>query len=217
MASVAPIAREECVAIVVDISLGVVFRRTRVEGFATVTTGDAALPGAETVDQPGHAGEAGGGEDLQRCRGGSTRPGDFLGRRFRFALGYGHPLILADGQPLQSSNAAVLHHRSQGFCWRRRGAARRAAAYDNGGRWGSGVDYIQLREKDLSARELERLTHESRQAISDGGGGATKLLVNGRPTLPWPAAPTACICLGVSFPRQRFARCGAARRAGGRR
>jgi thiamine-phosphate pyrophosphorylase len=43
----------------------------------------------------------------------------------------------------------------------------------------AGVDYIQLREKDLSARELERLARDAVQAVRDSSA-ATKLLVNTR-------------------------------------
>src|SRR5262249_46092491 len=40
-----------------------------------------------------------------------------------------------------------------------------------------GVDYVQLREKDLSARELESLAHEAVQRIRETG---TALLINSR-------------------------------------
>jgi len=43
----------------------------------------------------------------------------------------------------------------------------------------AGVDYIQLREKDLTARELERLAHEAVQAVRNNSP-ITKLLINGR-------------------------------------
>ena len=43
----------------------------------------------------------------------------------------------------------------------------------------AGVDYIQLREKDLPARELERLAGDAVQAIRDNSA-ATKLLINRR-------------------------------------
>ncbi|MGZ4816860.1 MAG: thiamine phosphate synthase [Terriglobales bacterium] len=41
------------------------------------------------------------------------------------------------------------------------------------------VDYIQLRERDLTARELERLAAEAARRVRDAGT-ATKLLVNSR-------------------------------------
>ena len=41
----------------------------------------------------------------------------------------------------------------------------------------AGVDYIQLREKDLSARDLEALGHQAMQRIQ---GTASKLLINSR-------------------------------------
>ncbi len=53
----------------------------------------------------------------------------------------------------------------------------------------SGVDYIQLREKDLGARELLQLAHESRTAMAEGMASAiktrssqatTRLLINSR-------------------------------------
>jgi thiamine-phosphate pyrophosphorylase len=42
----------------------------------------------------------------------------------------------------------------------------------------AGIDYIQLREKDLSARELERLAREARARISRDS--QTRLLINSR-------------------------------------
>jgi thiamine-phosphate pyrophosphorylase len=51
----------------------------------------------------------------------------------------------------------------------------------------AGVDYIQLREKDLSTRDLESLAHDALQAIRDAkklttsrGQPATALLINSR-------------------------------------
>jgi len=43
----------------------------------------------------------------------------------------------------------------------------------------AGVDYIQLREKDLPSRQLERLAREAGRAIHDNSNTA-KLLINGR-------------------------------------
>jgi len=43
----------------------------------------------------------------------------------------------------------------------------------------AGIDYIQLREKDLSAREFERLSHDAVQAVRDNSA-VTKLLINSR-------------------------------------
>jgi thiamine-phosphate pyrophosphorylase len=42
-----------------------------------------------------------------------------------------------------------------------------------------GVDYIQLREKDLTARDLERLAREAVQTIQENST-TTRLLINGR-------------------------------------
>jgi len=44
---------------------------------------------------------------------------------------------------------------------------------------GAGVDYIQLREKDLSARELEQLARAAIQAIR-GASSSARLLINSR-------------------------------------
>jgi len=44
----------------------------------------------------------------------------------------------------------------------------------------AGVNYIQLREKDLSSRELESLAHEAVRAVSEAGQMATALLINSR-------------------------------------
>jgi thiamine-phosphate pyrophosphorylase len=43
----------------------------------------------------------------------------------------------------------------------------------------AGVDYIQLREKDLSPRPLERLAREALHAVRENSA-ATRLLINGR-------------------------------------
>ena len=43
----------------------------------------------------------------------------------------------------------------------------------------AGVDYIQLREKDLSGRELEVLAREALQQVR-AAGSKTRLLVNSR-------------------------------------
>lgn len=43
----------------------------------------------------------------------------------------------------------------------------------------AGVDYIQLREKDLSPREMERLAAEAMRAVRDNST-TTKLLINSR-------------------------------------
>ncbi len=43
----------------------------------------------------------------------------------------------------------------------------------------AGVDYIQLREKDLSSREMERLAAEALRAVRDHSS-TTRLLINGR-------------------------------------
>ncbi len=44
----------------------------------------------------------------------------------------------------------------------------------------AGVDYIQLREKDLSSRQIESLAAEAVRAVRDRSA-TTKLLINGRP------------------------------------
>jgi thiamine-phosphate pyrophosphorylase len=58
----------------------------------------------------------------------------------------------------------------------------------------AGVDYIQLREKDLSARELERLARDAVQAVCNNSA-ATKLLINGRADVA-----LACSADGVHLP-----------------
>lgn len=57
----------------------------------------------------------------------------------------------------------------------------------------AGVDYIQLREKDLSARELERLAKDAMAAIP--AGCKTRLLVNSRADIAF-----ACGAHGVHLP-----------------
>ncbi|MGA2903156.1 MAG: thiamine phosphate synthase [Candidatus Korobacteraceae bacterium] len=58
----------------------------------------------------------------------------------------------------------------------------------------AGVDYIQLREKDLSPRELERLAREAVRAVRDSSN-TTKLLINGRADVA-----LACAADGVHLP-----------------
>jgi len=57
----------------------------------------------------------------------------------------------------------------------------------------AGVDYIQLREKDLSARQLEELTHEAVQMMKKGPH--TRLLINSRIDVA-----LACGAAGVHLP-----------------
>jgi len=56
------------------------------------------------------------------------------------------------------------------------------------------VDYIQLREKDLAARELEFLAHEAVRAVRDNSQ-TTRLLINGRTDIA-----LACGADGVHLP-----------------
>ena len=56
----------------------------------------------------------------------------------------------------------------------------------------AGVEYIQLREKDLEARELEDLAHKAMAAI---GASRTQLLINGRTDVA-----LACGAHGVHLP-----------------
>jgi thiamine-phosphate pyrophosphorylase len=56
------------------------------------------------------------------------------------------------------------------------------------------MDYIQLREKDLSARELEQLARESVRAVRDNSEN-TKLLINSRTDIA-----LACDADGVHLP-----------------
>jgi len=59
---------------------------------------------------------------------------------------------------------------------------------------GAGVDYIQLREKDLGSRELELLGREAIGAVRDNSSN-TKLLINGRADIA-----LACGADGVHLP-----------------
>ncbi len=56
------------------------------------------------------------------------------------------------------------------------------------------VDYIQLREKDLSSRDLECLARNAVRAVRENSS-TTKLLINGRPDIAW-----ACDADGVHLP-----------------
>src|SRR5262247_2399254 len=56
----------------------------------------------------------------------------------------------------------------------------------------AGVDYIQLREKDLSTRALEELAHKARAAL---GGTETRLLINSRTDIA-----LACAAHGLHLP-----------------
>lgn len=57
----------------------------------------------------------------------------------------------------------------------------------------AGVDYIQLREKDLTTRELEQLARRAMAALP--AGSATRLLINSRPDVA-----LACGAHGVHLP-----------------
>jgi thiamine-phosphate pyrophosphorylase len=59
---------------------------------------------------------------------------------------------------------------------------------------GAGIDYIQLREKDLCSRDLERLAGEAVRAVRDNSS-ITKLLINGRTDVA-----LACGADGVHLP-----------------
>ena len=63
----------------------------------------------------------------------------------------------------------------------------------------AGVDYIQLREKDLSPRHLERLAREAVRAVRDSSS-ITKLLVNSRADIA-----LACRADGVHLPAGELA------------
>ena len=63
----------------------------------------------------------------------------------------------------------------------------------------AGVDWIQLREKDLSPRELERLAGEAVSAVRDHSA-TTKLLINGRTDVA-----LACGADGVHLPAGELA------------
>ncbi len=58
----------------------------------------------------------------------------------------------------------------------------------------AGVDYIQLREKDLSSRELERLAKDTLSAVRANSSG-TRLLINSRTDVA-----LACGADGVQLP-----------------
>ena len=63
----------------------------------------------------------------------------------------------------------------------------------------AGVDYIQLREKDLTARDLEQLARESVRAVRENSQ-TTKLLINGRSDIA-----LACSADGVHLPAGELA------------
>ena len=69
----------------------------------------------------------------------------------------------------------------------------------------AGVDYIQLREKDLAARDLERLT---RYGLPGRIPRRRSCWSTGAPTLRSRPGPTACIFPPASWMPQKFARCG---------
>jgi thiamine-phosphate pyrophosphorylase len=66
----------------------------------------------------------------------------------------------------------------------------------------AGVDYIQLREKDLTSRQLELLARQSVKIVRENSQ-TTRLL-----TSLSPAMPTAFICPTEISPPRRCARCG---------
>jgi len=62
----------------------------------------------------------------------------------------------------------------------------------------SSVDYIQLREKDLSSRQLERLAHEAVRAVRENSA-QTRLLINSRADIA-----LACGADGVHLPAEEL-------------
>ena len=72
----------------------------------------------------------------------------------------------------RSSGAPLLHHRSAGQGW---STAELLDCIARNVR--CGVDYIQIRERDLTARELFELTLE---AVQRANGFPTRILVNDR-------------------------------------
>jgi thiamine-phosphate pyrophosphorylase len=63
----------------------------------------------------------------------------------------------------------------------------------------AGVDYIQLREKDFPARELEQLARQARRAVRDNSAD-TRLLINSRTDIA-----LACGADGVHLPSDDIA------------
>jgi thiamine-phosphate pyrophosphorylase len=64
----------------------------------------------------------------------------------------------------------------------------------------AGIDYIQLREKDLSSRALEELAYEAMAAVDQArrdAGSETRLLINGRVDIA-----IACGAAGVHLPSE---------------
>ena len=59
----------------------------------------------------------------------------------------------------------------------------------------NGVSYIQVREKDLSARDQVELVRAVIRAVRSVGGNSNtpKVLVNSRAMLRWPRVRTECI------------------------
>ncbi len=58
---------------------------------------------------------------------------------------------------------------------------RRKSLVDQAGRWATaGIDYIQVREKDLQAAEQVELTRRMMEAVRSVTGARTKVLVNSR-------------------------------------
>ncbi len=64
---------------------------------------------------------------------------------------------------------------------------------------GAGVDWIQLREKDLTTRDLERLASEAVHAVRENSA-STKLLINSRADVA-----LACGADGVHLPAGELA------------
>src|ERR1019366_4450972 len=179
-------------AVTRDILLAVRRGEAEVQGPSAVTSRNPAPSGTESVHQPRQGREAGRAQNLERVSSCNRR---LVALRFRargMGIGIrarGHSPILMEQRGWNSASpvcrntitaAMLLYYITDRKSLAGTDAQQRSrllVRIVEAAR--AGVDYIQLREKDLAARDLERLARDAARTVRENSATA-KLLINGR-------------------------------------
>ena len=157
-------------AIAFDVSVGVVLGLPEVERPATVPPRNSALASAETMHQPRHISEYVGAKNLDGV----------CGLTFTFVCGW-HISILVQFRDCAGGYnrlAMLLYYITDRKDFTGTESDQHAALLRRIAEAArAGVDYIQLREKDLSLEEFQPLAREAVTAVR-ANSAATKLLIN---------------------------------------